>query len=59
MENQCNITWTGRIVKEPIPRHFELFEYIGTNEHGEPIKVYVYRVVKTDQDNEHFDHTAL
>ncbi|MDQ1805021.1 hypothetical protein RAH57_13560 [Chryseobacterium sp. CKR4-1] len=46
MKDQCTITWTGRVVKEPMPRHFELFEYVGTDEKGEPIKVYVYRIEK-------------
>ncbi|AZB25169.1 hypothetical protein BAZ12_08870 [Elizabethkingia miricola] len=59
MKDQCTITWTGRVVKEPIPRHFELFEYIGTDENGEPIKVYVYRVEKIERDNEPFQYRPL
>lgn len=49
MKDQFTITWTGRVVKESIPRHFELFEYTGTNEQGELIKVYVYRIEKVDE----------
>ncbi|EFK36066.1 Uncharacterised protein [Chryseobacterium gleum] len=59
MKDQCTITWTGRVVKEPIPRHFELFEYVGTDELGQPIKVYVYRVEKIEKDKEQLQNTPI
>lgn len=49
MKDHFTYTWTGRVVKEPILRHFELLEYLGTNENGEAIKVYVYRIEKVDE----------
>ncbi|QWA38263.1 MULTISPECIES: hypothetical protein [Bacteroidota] len=59
MKDQCTITWTGRVVKEPIPRHFELFEYVGTDELGQPIKVYVYRVEKIEKDKEQLQNRPI
>lgn len=46
MKELLNIKATGRVVKEAVPRHFELMEYLGTDEAGEAIRVYVYRIEK-------------
>lgn len=46
MKELVNIKATGRVVKEAVPRHFELMEYLGTDEAGEAIRVYVYRIEK-------------
>ncbi len=58
-KDQIKIAWTGRVVRERVPRHFELLEYVGTDENGEPIKVYVYRVEKIEKEKEQFQTGSL
>ncbi|QIH35929.1 hypothetical protein [Sphingobacterium sp. DR205] len=46
MNKLSAIQATGKVVKEAVPRHFELMEYIGTDEIGEAVRFYVYRIEK-------------
>ncbi len=45
-EKKYNIKWTNRIITEPAPDFLRLLEYIGTNEKGEAIKVFIHRIEK-------------
>jgi len=45
-EKKYNIRWTNRIITEPAPDFLRLLEYIGTNEKGEAIKVFIHRIEK-------------
>lgn len=49
-KKQYKITSTNRIVIEPVPDFLRLLECFGTNEKGEDIKVYIYRVEKISED---------
>ncbi|WP_312336261.1 hypothetical protein [Sphingobacterium sp.] len=59
MKDQIKIAWTGRVVREPKPRFFDLLEYEGTDEEGQPIIVYFYRVEKIEKTKEQFRNRSL